>query len=109
MAMDLKKAIETLQGLCKRLHMPWGEARRLGKISWEEASRIAKVAVEKLNRVHVALSSDPAPVDDGWVVIDEDAYEVADDDTLSDNEASWGWAEVSTYLRPARDSSAEND
>ncbi|GAB1318419.1 hypothetical protein MFIFM68171_08629 [Madurella fahalii] len=74
-------------------------AQRLGKISWEEASRITKIAVEKLKRVHAALSSDPAPIDDGWEI-------VGDDTLLDDDEASSGLAEASTSPRPARYSSA---
>ncbi|KAK4446959.1 hypothetical protein QBC34DRAFT_144673 [Podospora aff. communis PSN243] len=49
-----------------RLVTSWHEASRVGRIVWAEANKAGRT----LNRIRVLATSPPAPIDDGWEIID---------------------------------------
>ncbi|KAK0641851.1 hypothetical protein B0T16DRAFT_221573 [Cercophora newfieldiana] len=49
----------------------WQEASRVSRIAWGEATKVGNT----LNRIRIIAMSPPAPIDDGWEVVDKEDFE----------------------------------
>lgn len=54
-----------------RVMASWQEASRVGRLVWGGATKVGST----LNRIRIVATSPPAPIDDGWEVIDKEDFE----------------------------------